>query len=123
VVPGFSPPADPWGAGHRGVDLLGRVGEPVHSSRAGTVTYVGTIAGVGVVVVRHGTTRTTYQPVHASVHVGQHVEAGQVLGTLTLAGSHCFPSACLHWGLLDGDRYLDPLTRVGAAPVRLLPLP
>jgi len=122
VVTGFSPPTDPWGAGHRGVDLLGSVGQPVRSAQAGTVSYVGTIAGVGVVVVRHGRTRSTYQPVDASVRVGQHVAAGQVLGTLALFGSHCGLRACLHWGLLDGDRYLDPLTLVGAAPVRLLPL-
>jgi hypothetical protein len=46
-----------------------------------------------------------------------------LLGRLQLFGSHCFPRACLHWGLIEGrDRYLDPLTLVGAGPVRLLPL-
>jgi len=122
VVSGFSPPADPWGSGHRGVDLLGRVGQPVRSAQPGTVSYVGSIAGVGVVVVTHGATRSTYQPVSPSVHLGEHVTAGQVLGTLELFGSHCFPRACLHWGLLDGAGYLDPLSLLGAAPVRLLPL-
>ena len=43
-------------------------------------------------------------------------------GTLELAGSHCFPRACLHWGWLRGETYLDPLGLVGAGPVRLLPL-
>ena len=122
VVSGFSPPAEPWGSGHRGVDLLGSPNQQVLAAQDGTVSYIGTIAGVGVVVVRHGATRSTYQPVSASVHVGQHVSAGQVLGTLDLFGSHCFPRACLHWGLLEGDVYLDPLSLVGAAPVRLLPL-
>ncbi|HEU5043032.1 MAG TPA: peptidoglycan DD-metalloendopeptidase family protein [Nocardioidaceae bacterium] len=122
VVSGFSPPAEPWGSGHRGVDLLGRPGQPVHAAQAGTVTFAGSIAGVGVVVVQHGATRSTYQPVTASVGVGQQVEAGEVLGTLALFGSHCLPRACLHWGLLEGDSYLDPLGLVGAAPVRLLPL-
>lgn len=122
VVSGFSPPPEPWGSGHRGVDLLGRPGQPVHAAQAGTVTFAGSIAGVGVVVVQHGATRSTYQPVTASVAVGQRVEAGEVLGTLALFGSHCFPRACLHWGLLEGDSYLDPLGLVGAAPVRLLPL-
>jgi murein DD-endopeptidase MepM/ murein hydrolase activator NlpD len=121
VVSGFSPPADPWGAGHRGVDLLGQVGQSVRSAQGGTVMFAGSIAGVGVVVVRHEATRSTYQPVSASVRVGQHVAAGQVLGTLELFGSHCFPRACLHWGLLEGRTYLDPLSLVGAAPVRLLP--
>ena len=44
----------------------------------------------------------------------------------TVTDSHCFPAACLHWGLIegtgDGQVYLDPLSLVGGGPVRLLPL-
>ena len=32
VVGGFDPPADPWGAGHRGVDLRGSPGPPVRAA-------------------------------------------------------------------------------------------
>jgi len=31
-------------------------------------------------------------------------------------------AACLHWGLLQGDVYLDPLALLGLGRVRLLPL-
>ncbi|MGN6128761.1 MAG: M23 family metallopeptidase [Nocardioidaceae bacterium] len=120
---GFDPPADPWGAGHRGVDLRGHVGQPVRAAESGVVRFVGRIAGRGIVVVDHGGTRTTYEPVQASVAVGDRVAAGAVIGSLELFGSHCFPAACLHWGLIEGaSTYLDPLTLVGAGPVRLLPL-
>jgi murein DD-endopeptidase MepM/ murein hydrolase activator NlpD len=122
VVRGFDPPALPYGAGHRGVDLRGETGQPVHASLAGTVTYAGLLAGRGVVVVAHGATRTTYEPVTAAVAVGQPVARGAVLGTLELGGSHCFPRACLHWGWIAGETYLDPLRLVGLGPVRLLPL-
>ncbi len=122
VVKGFDPPVTTWGAGHRGVDLLGHVGQPVHASLAGTVTFAAPLAGRGVVVVDHGGVRTTYEPVTSSVSVGDLVGRGGVLGTLQRASSHCFPRACLHWGLLRGDAYLNPLTLVGAGPVRLLPL-
>jgi hypothetical protein len=44
-----------------------------------------------------------------------------VLGELELLGSHCLPRACLHWGLVRGETYLDPLTLVGRGPVRLVP--
>ena len=47
---------------------------------------------------------------------------GQPIGTLELAGSHCFPLACLHWGWLRGSTYLDPLALVGGGPIVLLPL-
>lgn len=126
VVGGFDPPEDPWGSGHRGVDLAGRMGQPVLAALPGRVSYVGTIAGRGIVAVEHAGaaagTRTTYQPVAATVSVGDRVVAGEVVGRLTAAGSHCFPAACLHWGWRRGETYLDPLRLVGGGPVRLLPL-
>lgn len=126
LVAGFDPPEQRWGPGHRGVDLAGRPGAPVLSALAGRVAYVGTIGGVPVVSVQHGRLRTTYQPVAASVAVGDAVARGGVLGRLVRAGSHCFPGACLHWGLVEGAGvgrdYLDPLLLVGGGPVRLLPL-
>lgn len=121
VVAGFAPPPVAWAAGHRGVDLLGRPGQQVRAARAGTVTFAGRIAGRGVVVVSHGATRTTYEPVAATVSRGDAVPRGAVLGRLELLGSHCLPRACLHWGLIRGETYLDPLTLVGRGPVRLVP--
>lgn len=122
VVERFDPPDQPWGEGHRGVDLAGRAGQEVRSALPGRVVFAGRIAGRGVVSVGHGSTRTTYEPVTATVRFGDEVPAGGSLGTLELAGSHCFPRACLHWGWLRGEVYLDPLRLVGAGPVRLLPL-
>lgn len=123
VVDGFDPPDSPYGAGHRGVDLLGSPGQTVLAGLPGTVSYAGPLAGRGVVVVDHGATRTTYQPVTAGVDVGDPVVAGARIGSLELAGSHCFPRACLHWGWIEGAQtYLDPLRLVGGGPVRLLPL-
>ena len=122
VLAPFDPPSSEFGAGHRGVDLAGRAGAWIRSALPGQVAFAGVIAGRGVVVVDHGATRTTYQPVAAVVRVGQPVSAGQVLGLLELAGSHCAPAACLHWGWIRGSTYLDPLRLVGrSAEIRLLP--
>jgi len=122
VVESFNPPASQWAAGHRGVDLLGAEEQTVRAAQEGTISFAGLLAGRGVVVVSHGETRTTYEPVAATVDVGDVVLAGQTIGTLRTFGSHCWPRTCLHWGLLEGDTYLNPLTLVGAGPVRLLPL-
>lgn len=123
VVRGFDPPVLPWEAGHRGVDLLGALDAPVLAAGAGVVTYAGPVAGVGVVTIAHGELRTTYQPVRATVAIGDRVTVGDQIGTLVRTGSHCAPAACLHWGLLRGDTYLDPLAMVGrAGRPRLLPL-
>jgi murein DD-endopeptidase MepM/ murein hydrolase activator NlpD len=123
VVHGFDPPAEPWLAGHRGVDLRGRPGAVVRAAGDGVVAFAGRVAGVGVVSVRHADgLLTTYQPVHPGVQRGESVRAGQPIGRLVLAGSHCLPAACLHWGLRRDSDYLDPLALVGAGRVRLLPL-
>jgi murein DD-endopeptidase MepM/ murein hydrolase activator NlpD len=122
VVRGFDPPDERWGSGHRGVDLAGSVGETVYAALAGRVVYAAPLAGRGVVVLDHGATRTTYEPVVALVRVGDTVARGQPIGRLELAGSHCFPQDCLHWGYKRGATYLDPLLLVGAGAVRLLPL-
>ena len=123
VVRRFEPPPGPYAAGHRGVDLAGAPGQAVRSALAGTIGFAGSIGGKPVVTVVHGRRRTTYEPVVATVEAGQQVAAGTVIGRLTLTDSHCFPAACLHWGLLRGETYLDPLSLLGGAgPVRLLPL-
>jgi murein DD-endopeptidase MepM/ murein hydrolase activator NlpD len=119
---GFDPPVTKYSTGHRGVDLVGSSGQTVRAAAAGRVTFAGRLAGRGVVVVSHGSTRTTYEPVLAAARVGTLVAAGDELGTLETFGSHCAPASCLHWGLIEGDTYLDPLSLVGAGPARLLPL-
>ena len=122
VLTPFAPPTSEYGAGHRGVDLAGEPGQTVRSALPGTVSFAGRIAGRGVVVVQHGETRTTYEPVSSTISVGAAVAAGDAIGTLGLVGSHCFPRACLHWGWLRASMYLDPLELVGVLRVRLVPL-
>lgn len=123
VVNAFAPPTSPWGPGHRGADLAGQVGQPVRTALPGRVSFVGRVAGRGVVVVDHGATRTTYEPVLGTAPPGSEVEAGRTIGVLSAVGSHCAPRACLHWGWRRGKDYLDPLRLVDAVPqpVRLLP--
>lgn len=122
VVRPFAGPAQPWAPGHRGVDLAAPVGTPVLAPAAGTVTVSGTVVDRGVVTIVHADgRRSSLEPVSPQVVVGQHVEAGQVVGTVSGERSHCAGS-CLHWGVRDGQAYLDPLTLLpGAGPVVLLP--
>ncbi len=122
VVRGFELPAKAWLPGHRGVDLAGSPGQPVLAATAGTITYAGPLAGRGVVTVSAGPRRTTYEPVVPAVAVGATVTVGALIGHLSAAGSHCAPATCLHWGLIQGKQYLNPLTLIPDRPVRLLPL-
>jgi len=117
----FEAPTTVYGAGHRGVDLRGTTGEPVRAAGPGRVSYAGLLAGRGVVVVQHAAgLRTTYEPVSATVRVGQSIGSGAPLGRLAIGHAGC-PGTCLHWGLLRGQTYLDPLSLLGTTHVRLLP--
>jgi murein DD-endopeptidase MepM/ murein hydrolase activator NlpD len=122
VLRPFQPPPEPWSAGHRGVDLSARFGQQVRSSGAGVVAFAGLVAGVPVVTVSHGVLRTTYEPVEPGVLRGDRVRPGEVIGRLSRAGAHCSARRpCLHWGLLRGSTYLDPLALFRSGPIRLLP--
>ncbi|MBW1601256.1 peptidoglycan DD-metalloendopeptidase family protein [Streptomyces sp. JJ66] len=126
VAEGFAPPPVRWAPGHRGVDLLGRAGQPVRSVSGGRVVFAGTVAGRGVVSVEPDGSapgrRVTYEPLRPSVTPGDRVVPGDTLGTLAAAGSHCAPRACLHWGLRVGEAYQDPLSLLSTGPSVLLPL-
>lgn len=121
----FEPPGAPYGPGHRGVDLIGEVDQPVLAAADGMVLYAGRLVDRDVVSIEHpGGLRTTYEPVAPTVAVGQQVVRGQPIGRLEAGHPECAapaPRACLHWGARRRLTYLDPLRLLGAGTVRLLP--
>ena len=132
VVRGWEPPPSPYAAGHRGVDLAARSGERVRAAAPGRVSFAGRVAGRGVLSITLTGTgdpplRTTYEPVRAVVAEGADVLAGQVVAVLEPGTYHCPAVGCLHWGLLRGESYLDPLSLLPPGllrrgPPRLLPV-
>ncbi|MEU9078708.1 peptidoglycan DD-metalloendopeptidase family protein [Kitasatospora sp. NPDC048538] len=109
------------------MDLAAAAGAEVRAAAAGVVSFSGPVAGRPVVTVIHPgqgapPLRTTYLPVTGTVPVGTSVPAGAVIGRIAPDGRHCRERDCLHWGLLRGERYLDPLALFGAGAARLLPL-
>ena len=120
VLRGFDPPAQPWLAGHRGVDLAAGAFSLVLAAGPGVVVFAGPLAGRGVVSVEHPDgLRTTYEPVAALVEVGDEFGLGDVLGLLDPLTAHCGGPASL--GAPPGDTYLDPLSLVDRPPPVLLP--
>ncbi len=114
----FDPPADPYGAGHRGVDLGAEPGTAVRATLDGTVAFSGLVAGRGWVTVRHGGgLETTYGVLEPRrVQAGQRVRSGDVLGLLAPAAAH------LDWGArLDGT-YIDPLGLLVSWEIHLVPV-
>lgn len=131
VVRGWEPPPSPYGRGHRGVDLAAPPGTEVRATAPGRVAFAGPVAGRGVLSIELAGTgepplRTTYEPVRPLVRPGALVAEGQVVAVVAEGSSHC-PTGCLHWGLLRGEEYLDPLALLPASalrrgPSRLLPV-
>jgi murein DD-endopeptidase MepM/ murein hydrolase activator NlpD len=126
VVGTYDAPTPDWNRGHRGVDLAGRVGQPVYAAGPATVIFAGVLAGRPLVSLAHpGGLHTSYEPVVAAVRVGQLVDATTAIGTLA-AGHRGCASACLHWGAMWGPAaradYVDPLGLLASTPIRLKPL-
>ncbi len=123
IARAFDPPDEPWLAGHRGVDLTASVGQPVKAPNGGEVTFAGHVAGRGVVVVQHaGGLRSTLEPVANAPPTGTAVSAGDPVGVVAGTPGHCVPATCIHWGVLRGRVYVDPLALLGFGPIVLLPL-
>jgi len=119
----FEQPRNQWSRGHRGVDLLAVVGQPVLTAGDGVVAFSGVVAGRGVVTVRHSSgLRTSYEPVDSRLTPGVFVHRGARIGVISATAGHCAPLACLHWGAITGATYQDPLSLLGFTRPILLPL-
>lgn len=122
VLRGFAGPERPWSRGHRGVDLAASSGL-VTAPAAGTVRFVGSVAGRGVLTLAHPDgTLSSFEPVTSDLTAGQAVAAGQEVARVQEGAAHC-PVRCVHWGVRREDawavgaarfdRYLDPLLLLG----------
>lgn len=121
----FLAPAEPWSAGHRGVDLRAPgAGAEVRAAMGGVVHFAGVVVDRPVITVRDGQLLVTVEPVEPLVVAGQRIAAGEVIGTL-LPG-HCGGAderACVHLGVRLAGEYVSPLLYLGGLQrAVLLPL-
>jgi murein DD-endopeptidase MepM/ murein hydrolase activator NlpD len=111
VVHPFEPPATVYASGHRGVDLSAEAGTVVAAAGPGTVTFAGSVAGRGIVVIAHGGgVSTEYEPVDPVVRAGQALVGGDLIGRVDGTHLGCAPDACLHWGARRDGNYFDPMS-------------
>ncbi|PLS27258.1 M23 family metallopeptidase [Bifidobacterium parmae] len=103
----FDGPAQPWLAGHRGVDLAAGEHDELLAPADGVVTFTGTVAGKQVVSIRHRDLTLTFEPAVTALDTGAQVVRDEPFGEVGAHSDHC-DGACLHWGVRRGDDYLDP---------------
>jgi len=111
VVRSFDPPAQPYGAGHRGIDIGAATGTPVRAAEEGVVAFAAPIGGSLFVSIDHADgIRTTYSWLSTvAVRRGDTVLRGAILGT-TGTGHPGQDPPHLHFGARLGDTYIDPMT-------------
>jgi murein DD-endopeptidase MepM/ murein hydrolase activator NlpD len=118
VVRGFDPPEDPYGSGHRGIDIAAPVGTAIVAPEAGIVAFAGSVGGQLFVTLDHGGgLRSSYSWLSATlVREGDAVPRGAVIG-LTGAGHPGSAAPHLHLGVRLDGAYVDPLAYLGPPPV------
>jgi murein DD-endopeptidase MepM/ murein hydrolase activator NlpD len=106
---------------HDGIDLVNRVGTPIHTVADGKVVYRGWMRGYGnVVEVKH---RNGYLTLYghlkgfAHIRVGQYVRQGQTIAYMGNTGLSTGPH--LHFGVMHNGRWINPLKIKQQAKTRL----
>jgi murein DD-endopeptidase MepM/ murein hydrolase activator NlpD len=95
--------------GHEGVDMAAPMGTPIRACRAGTVVIASWQGGYGnAVVIDHGGNMATLYAHQSQMaaSVGQHVEAGQVVGFVGSTGYSTGPH--LHFEVRLGGNVVNP---------------
>lgn len=110
ILHGFEPPPDPYGPGHRGIDIGAPLGTDILVPKEGVVAFAGWVGGSLFVSIDHPDgVRTTYSWLSSIVVAqSQDVVRGQQLGT-TGHGHPELPSPHLHFGARVGTTYIDPM--------------
>ncbi|WP_426449840.1 peptidoglycan DD-metalloendopeptidase family protein [Paenibacillus sp. S-38] len=94
---------------HRGIDIAGKMNDPVYAAAGGTVREVGydKLHGHNVILEHADGLRTWYMHLSsASVRKGQTVDKGQQIGKLGTTGRSTGPH--LHYEIQTGGKSTDP---------------
>ena len=110
VIRPFTPPSDPYGPGHRGIDIGAPFGSDLLAARDGVVAFAGWVGGSLFISIDHDDgVRTTYSWLsEIDVRKGDLVTRGQLLGRT----GHGHPDVAephLHFGARIGSTYIDPM--------------
>lgn len=110
VIRSFEPPPDPFGAGHRGIDIGAFFGTELVAAEDGIVAFAGWVGGSLFISIDHEDgVRSTYSWLSVvDVSEGQVVQRGQAIGN-TGQGHPGVPAPHLHFGTRIGDTYIDPM--------------
>jgi lipoprotein NlpD len=110
VLAGFSE------ASNKGLDIVGKIGDPVYASASGRVVFSGTARGYGkLVIIKHNETYLSAYAHNSNVLVkeGQNVVRGQKIAEI---GNTDSSQAKLHFEIRRQGKPVDPLKLLPARP-------
>jgi murein DD-endopeptidase MepM/ murein hydrolase activator NlpD len=109
IVRPFVAPETQYSAGHRGIDIAA-TGD-VLAPTDGVVHFEGTVVDRPVLsITQGGGILSSYEPVVSSLHAGEVVTRGEIIGHL--AAGHC-SQVCLHFGVRMNGQYVNPMLFLG----------
>ena len=127
ILRAFDPPDNPYGSGHRGIDIGTAVGTAITAPATGVVSFAGKVGGQLFLTIAHGGAlqSTASWLTDVLVHKGDAVTQGQVVAH-TGWGHAADPSPHLHFSVRLAGVYVDPLDYLApidvSALIRLAPL-
>jgi len=122
LIGSFGPRQDPFsGEGqeiHKGVDISGEIGTPIHVTADGVVRFADMESGYGrLVVIDHGGGVETWYA-HMSktyVHAGQEIRRGELIGAVGMSGRVTAPH--LHYEVHVNGRPVNPYSYLAKSNV------
>ena len=106
----FDPPENPYGAGHRGIDIVTPTGTTVVAPADGVVTFAGKVGGQSYLTLDHGggLASTSSWVSGFLVRKGDVVARGDPIASSGAGHPGVLP-AHLHFGVRRDGSYVDPL--------------
>ncbi len=121
ILRAFDPPDNPYGSGHRGIDIGTSVGTAIVAPAAGVVSFAGKVGGQLFLTISHGGAlqSTSSWLTDVLVRKGDAVAEGQVVAH-TGWGHAADPLPHLHFSVRLDGAYVDPLDYLAAMDVSAL---
>jgi murein DD-endopeptidase MepM/ murein hydrolase activator NlpD len=112
VVAPFEAPAHEYAPGHRGVDIGVPLGAAGRAPADGVVAFRGIVVDRPLLTIDHGNGLvSTFEPMQSDLRAGDHVAAGDLIGTVS-SGGHSTPDT-VHIGVRLHGTYVDPMAMFG----------
>jgi len=106
---------------HDGIDLVNRIGTPIHSVAEGKIVYKGWMRGYGnVVKIKHRNGYVTlygHMKGFSHISLGQYVSQGKIIGYMGNTGLSTGPH--LHFGVMHNGKWINPIKIKKSAKIKL----